>query len=169
MNENEDATNVSAPVSAAVSSCDDGPELSLSQAERAYEGKPPADAGQAAGARQQADPFNLPAPEVPTQEGPRGIRFDFNDGARVLLPPGAWHVQLEDEDSGNILFACDADEGWVVSTKKYYVPFRIRVWDRNDLSAPLLDHLMDLRGRPVLLKFPVGTLGDIIGWFPYAE
>ncbi len=160
---------VDANASATASACNDGPELSLSQAERAYEGKPPADAGQAAGARQQADPFNLPAPPVPTQEGPRGIRYDFNDGARVLLPPGAWHVQLEDEDSGNILFACDADEGWVVSTKKYYVPFRIRVWDRNDLSAPLLDHLMDLRGRPVLLKFPVGTLGDIIGWFPYAE
>ena len=28
---------------------------------------------------------------------------------------------------------------------------------------------MDLRGRPVLVKFPVGTLGDILGWFPYAE
>lgn len=51
---------------------DDGETLSLSQAERNYEGKPPSDAGQAAGARQQGDPFFLPAPETPTQEGPRG-------------------------------------------------------------------------------------------------
>ncbi len=47
------------------------------------------------------DPFFVPAPEVPTQKGPKGIRFDFNDGARVLLPKGQWHVQLEDDDSGN--------------------------------------------------------------------
>lgn len=122
-----------------------------------------------ASATQKKDPFSSPPSQTPTQEGPRGIRYDFNDGARVLLPHGAWHVELEDDESGNILFACDADEGWVTSTKKYYVPFRIRVWDRADLSKPVLDHLMDLRGQPVLLKFPVGTLGDIIAWFPYAE
>jgi len=115
------------------------------------------------------DSFQLPAPDVPTQAGPRGIRFDFNEGARVLLPKGEWHVQLEDADSGNTLFACDVDEGWVVSTKKYYVPFRIRVWDRNDLETPILDHSMNLCGKPVLLKFPVGTLGDLLAWFPYAE
>ena len=120
-------------------------------------------------ATQNKDPFRSPPPQTPTQEGPRGIRYDFNDGARVLLPQGAWHVELEDDESGNILFACDADEGWVTSTKKYYVPFHIRVWDRADMTKPVLDHLMDLRGQPVLLKFPVGTLGDIIAWFPYAE
>ncbi|MCR5752784.1 MAG: autotransporter strand-loop-strand O-heptosyltransferase [Kiritimatiellae bacterium] len=115
------------------------------------------------------DPFRRPPPPTPTQEGPRGIRYDFNDGARVLLPKGAWHVELEDDESGNMLFSCDADEGWVTSTKKYYVPFRIRVWDRADMSKPVLDHLMDLRGKPVLLKFSAGALGDTIAWFPYAE
>ena len=115
------------------------------------------------------DSFQLPSPEVPTLVGPRGIRFDFNDGARVLLPKGEWHVQIEDEDSGNVLFACDVESGWVLSKKKYYVPFRIRVWDRGNMDTPLLDHLMDLRGKPVLLKFPVGTLGDLLAWFPYAE
>ena len=77
--------NTAAPTSAP----DDGETLALSQAQRDYEDKPPADAGQAAGAKQQGDPFFLPAPELPTQLGPRGIRFDFNDGARVFLPPGA--------------------------------------------------------------------------------
>ena len=141
----------------------------FSEAQLDYKAEPPKDAALAAGAKQKGDPFFLPAPEIPTQEGSRGIRYDFNDGARVLLPQGQWHVQIEDDESGNILFACDADGGWVVSTKKYYVPFRVRVWDRNEPSRPLLDHLMDLRGRPVLLKFPVGTLGDLMGWFPYAE
>jgi autotransporter strand-loop-strand O-heptosyltransferase len=28
---------------------------------------------------------------------------------------------------------------------------------------------LNLEGQPVLIKFPIGTLGDLIGWFPYAE
>jgi hypothetical protein len=158
---------VPARFSASGSPDDDTPPLS--EARREYNAEPPRDAGPAAGPKQGGDPFFLPAPEIPTQEGPRGIRYDFNDGARVLLPNGAWHVQIIDDESGNILFACDADGGWVVSTKKYYVPFRVRVWDRADARQPLLDHLLDLKGKPVLLKFPVGTLGDLMGWFPYAE
>ena len=43
-------------------------------------------------------------PAVPTQQGPRGIRFDGNDGCRVLLPEGKWRVRLSDLDTGNILF-----------------------------------------------------------------
>ena len=139
-----------------------------SDAPSAPDGAQPASAASAS-ASAPADPFFIPPPEVPTQEGPRGIRYDFNDGARLLLPPGAWHAQIEDDESGNILFACDAEGGWVLSAKKYYVPFRLRVWDRADMEKPVLDHLMDLHGRPVLIKFPVGTLGDLIGWFPYAE
>ena len=148
---------------------DDELNLSLSLAKTQYENNAPVDAGQAAGAKTKEKGSFIRAPLIPTQEGPMGIRYDFNDGVRVLLPKGTWHVQLEDEESGNILFACDADEGWVVSTKKYYVQFRIRIWDRSNLNKPVLDHIMDLKDRNVLLKFPVGTLGDILGWFPYAE
>ncbi len=114
------------------------------------------------------DVFFKPSSEIPTQEGPLGIRYDFNDGARVLLPRGSWHVMLTDEDSGNIVFSCDADEGWIVSTKKYYVKFGIKIWIRGE-QEPIFEHTLDLENRPVLLKFPVGTLGDILGWFPYAE
>jgi autotransporter strand-loop-strand O-heptosyltransferase len=155
------------PFSASAPADDGAPQLSEAKLE--YNAVPPRDAGPAAGPKQGGDPFFLPAPEIPTREGPRGIRYDFNDGARVLLPNGAWHVQIIDDESGNVLFACDADGGWVVSTKKYYVPFRIRIWDRQNTKDPLLDHPMDLKDRPVLLKFPVGTLGDLMGWFPYAE
>src|SRR4051794_23867392 len=48
-----------------------------------------------------------PAPaELPTQEGPKGLRFDFNDGCRVHLPEGEhpWRVRLTDLDTGNVLF-----------------------------------------------------------------
>jgi autotransporter strand-loop-strand O-heptosyltransferase len=159
--------STAAPFSASGSADDGAPQLSEAKLE--YNAEPPKDAGPAAGPKQGGAPFFLPAPEIPTREGPRGIRYDFNDGARVLLPNGAWHVQIIDDETGNVLFACDADNGWVVSTKKYYVPFRIQIWDRQNTKEPLLNHPMDLKGKPVLLKFPVGTLGDLMGWFPYAE
>lgn len=113
------------------------------------------------------NPFQVPVPKIPTQEGPMGIKYDFNDGARVLLPKGEWHVQLEDAESDNIIFACDTNEGWVLSTKKYYVQFRIKVWVRGQ-KEPVLNHTLDLRNRYVQINFPVGTIGDIVGWLTYA-
>ncbi|ALB54717.1 autotransporter strand-loop-strand O-heptosyltransferase [Cronobacter universalis] len=111
--------------------------------------------------------FILP-PEIPTQQGPEGIFYDFNDGARLLLPAGDWRVEISDDETGNILFASDIAEGWVISTKKYYVPFRLQVWKKGE-SEPLLDHALDMRDKPVLISFPTGTLGDLVGWVPYAE
>ncbi|MDR1241658.1 MAG: hypothetical protein LBM00_02580, partial [Deltaproteobacteria bacterium] len=142
--------------------------LSAASAAPDYSAGPSPDLAAAAGPAVAPDPFFIPPPELPTQLGPRGVRFDFNDGARVWLPPGKWHVEIHDAESGNVIFACDADEGWVVSTKKYYVPFQIKIWERGN-SEPLVDHALNLRDRPVLVKFPVGTLGDLVGWFPYAE
>ncbi|HFF1945073.1 TPA: autotransporter strand-loop-strand O-heptosyltransferase [Escherichia coli] len=105
---------------------------------------------------------------TPTQEGDKGILYDFNDGARVLLPKGEWHVNIIDDDSGNILFSCDTSGGWVTSTKKYYVMFRVQVFKKGETS-PCLDTVMNLKGKHVLISFPTGTLGDIIAWFHYAE
>jgi autotransporter strand-loop-strand O-heptosyltransferase len=127
-----------------------------------------ADSSPAAAPVAPADPFFAPAPELPTQEAAMGVRYDFNDGARIWLPKGQWRAQIEDAESGNVLFSCDAEGGWVVSTKKYYVPFVVKVWERGH-DEPVLDHAMNLAGRQVLIKFPVGTLGDLIGWFHYAE
>ncbi len=61
--------------------------------------------------------FILP-PEMPTQEGGKGVLYDFNDGARVLLPKGEWHVNIIDEESGNTLFSCDTQAGWVSSREE---------------------------------------------------
>jgi autotransporter strand-loop-strand O-heptosyltransferase len=107
-------------------------------------------------------------PELPTQSGPMGIRYDFNDGARVWLPNGQWHVEIRDEDTDNVLFSCDADEGWVTSAKKFFVRFNIKVFQRGE-TTPVLDHTLDLQEQEVLISFPVGTLGDLVGWLPYAE
>lgn len=110
--------------------------------------------------------FPPPAP-LATQAGPSGVRFDFNAGARVQLPEsgGPWHVRLSDIDTGNILYETTIAGGWVTSAKRYYLRARIEV---KAAGETVLAHDYDCRDRDVLIQFPVGTLGDILGWFPYA-
>jgi autotransporter strand-loop-strand O-heptosyltransferase len=109
-----------------------------------------------------------PAPsEIPTQEGPKGIRYDFNDGCRVMLPEGAhpWRVRLSDIDTGNILFETEIKAGRVNSTKRYVVRVRLEIWADG---KSVFNHDYSATDRNVLVQLPVGTLGDPLGWFPYA-
>jgi autotransporter strand-loop-strand O-heptosyltransferase len=105
--------------------------------------------------------------ELPTQEAKRGVRFDFNEGCRILLPEAGrlWRVRLSDLDTGNVLFETELKSGRVNSTKRYYVRFRVEVWQE---SEAVLAHDHVAADREVLIQFPVGTLGDTVGWFPYA-
>ncbi len=125
--------------------------------------------GQSASANEGSDKAAYPpAADKPTQEGEAGVRFDFNFGARVTLPQreeGEWRVILRDLDTGNVLFESNNQGAFVNSTKRFFVRFRIEVYDNDKLQ---LEHDYDCRGREVLIQFPIGTLGDTLAWFPYA-
>ncbi len=131
----------------------------------------PADADPTSGDADQPPgrPAYPPPAAIPTQQGPHGIRFDFNAGCRVVLPPregGApWRVRLRDLDTGNILFETTIAQGSINSSKRWFVRFGVEVWDGKER---VLHHEYDARGRAVLVQLPVGTLGDTMGWFPYA-
>src|SRR6185312_2045421 len=105
--------------------------------------------------------------EIPTQHGPHGLRFDFNDGCRVLLPESdhPWRVRLSDIDTGNVLFETELTGGRVNSSKRHYVRFRLEAWQQDRL---IMSHDFSAAGREVLIRFPVRALGDAIGWFSYA-
>jgi autotransporter strand-loop-strand O-heptosyltransferase len=115
-----------------------------------------------------------PPPAIrPTQQGSMDTWFDFNQGARVVLPKrteGRWRVRLTDLDTENILFQSENKGALVTSLKRYYVRFGIEVWDVDEAGTvtTVLSHAFDATGREVLIQFPVGTLGDILAWFPYA-
>ncbi|HVY17993.1 MAG TPA: autotransporter strand-loop-strand O-heptosyltransferase [Rhodopila sp.] len=112
---------------------------------------------------------------MPTQAGPEGIRFDFNRGCRVLLPAraaGQWRVRLRDLHTGNTLFQSDNQGALVSSAKRWFVRFRIEVWSIDSPEVEpreVFRHDYDPAGHDVLIQFPVGTLGDTLAWFPYAE
>lgn len=122
----------------------------------------------------------LPSASVPTQEAHHGIRFDFNFGCRVQLPPledgKTWHVRLKDLDTGNILFEqTDIPAGLIHSSKRWYVRFGIDVWIESQPQGEgksekqVLSHHFDLQDKEILIQFPVGTLGDTLAWMPYAN
>src|SRR5262249_1100466 len=111
--------------------------------------------------------------EQPTQLGPRGIRFDFNLGARVSLPgrtEGRWRMRLRDLDTGNILFESENQGAFISSTKRYYLRCGFEIWEGEGSGNPTLvfSPEYDARGKEVIIHFPVGTIGDTMGWFPYA-
>ena len=109
--------------------------------------------------------------ELPTQEGPLGIRYDFNEGARVFLPEegGPWRVRLSDLDTGNILYETEIKAGRVSTSKRYFLRVRIEIWRKADQGdEAVLQHDYSAKDREVAIQLPVGTLGDSLGWFPYA-
>ena len=116
-----------------------------------------------------AKPAYPPSAVEPTQVGPDGLRFDFNSGCRVLVPEGEhpWRVRLSDVDTGNVLFETSADfnAGAVNSAKRYFVRFRVEAWQEG---KSVFSHDYSAQGQEVLIQFPVGTIGDTVGWFPYA-
>lgn len=147
----------------------DPPNAGDAAAQTPAEAPRPASAAQEPGKR----PPYPPAAPQPTGEGPNGIRFDFNYGARIVLPPrtnGKWRVRLRDLDTGNILFQSENQGAFVSSAKRYYVRIGIQAWELDDAgnATEVFSHDYDASGRDVIIQLPVGTIGDTLGWFPYA-
>ncbi|TBR29918.1 MAG: autotransporter strand-loop-strand O-heptosyltransferase, partial [Reyranella sp.] len=126
----------------------------------------PAASSQAAPEEPPKRAFPAPAPK-PVLQGPKGIWFDFNDGCRVGIEDSGQlrRIRLSDIDTDNILFETQIKSGRVNSSKRYFVRFRIEVWEGEE---KVFQHDYSAADREVLVQLPVGTLGDTLGWFPYA-
>ena len=95
-----------------------------------------------------------------------GLRVDFNLGARVEVPEGKWRVRLIDLSTAQVVFDEECSQQLVHSKVRYYVPWRIEVWQEDKM---VFSHVMNLRGKRVYVKFCSGALGDSIAWVPYVE
>ncbi|WP_063750843.1 autotransporter strand-loop-strand O-heptosyltransferase [Paraburkholderia nodosa] len=104
---------------------------------------------------------------VPEQEGPEGIRFDFNYGCRVQVPRDGWRVRMFDIDTGNQVFDDTLLAGEVAaSRRKYFVRFWVEVFDGERL---VFSHVYDACGQRVHVEMGSGALGDAIAWMPAIE
>ena len=104
-------------------------------------------------------------PQIPTQDAVEGIKFDFNDGIRILFPHNGkeYHVTFTDIDTGIVLFSQDTVPGaYVTSVKKFYIRFRLII-HRKGGKEPLFTHDFNAEGREIMIQLPVGTIGDSIG------
>lgn len=127
----------------------------------------PATSNEATGGQPQKSYVHFDPGPVTLASGLKGVKLDFNYGARVILPDdGDYHVRFTDLDTSSIVYDADARGAMVTSTKKYYIKFRVEVWKNGKLA---LTHDLNLKNKNVHIKFPVGTLGDILAWFPYSE
>ena len=135
---------------------------------------PPPDAS--AGANPETEP-NKPYPPpvgIPTQLGPKGIRFDFNQGARGRAartgPRASGGSGCATSTPATSCSRARTRAPSSAPSKRFFVRFSVEVWELDEAgtATSVLSHEYDARDRDVLIQFPIGTLGDILAWFPYA-
>lgn len=118
---------------------------------------------------------NYVAPaKTPVYKALKGVYFDFNHGARVVVTEEAdkaYRIVILDADSMATLYSGVLNKGGIVRTNKtYYTRYRLLIYDPDDKSGkPIFDHLMNLKGMPVLVQLSGTAIGDNIGWFSYIE
>lgn len=103
---------------------------------------------------------------VAGETGIDGLKIDFNNGVRVEVPEGNFHVIIGDHDSGKIYYDRDASEKIIVSLEKYYIRWEIIVLRDGE---PVFSHVLDLRGQNVRLVLDVGGIGDQMSMIPYIK
>ncbi|MDI2113017.1 autotransporter strand-loop-strand O-heptosyltransferase [Commensalibacter nepenthis] len=130
------------------------------------------------GAQQSSQSENslIQPPAIPTQDAGQGIAFDFNFAMRVSVPKPAegegWRIQLYDQDAEVALLDQPCfDTGHAASAKHHYLNGKITVYKikKDGQQEEVFSHQYNAVGKDVLIVFPVGSLGDSLGWMPYAE
>jgi autotransporter strand-loop-strand O-heptosyltransferase len=106
----------------------------------------------------------------PSQVSDNGIKYDFNTGLRIIMPKELEGCRLVFGDSGSHTVFFDGipqTEVCLSCTKKYYIKYYIRVYDKDDKEKIIFEHNFDAKDKPVLMHFPSATIGDTIAWFSY--
>ncbi len=98
------------------------------------------------------------------ETGIPGLKIDFNNGLRLQVPAGHWHVTIGDHDSGMVFYDQDVSETILISFEKYYVRWQVEI--RRD-GVLAFSHIFDPAGQKVRLVFNSGLLGDTLSFLPY--
>ena len=102
--------------------------------------------------------------EVQGETGIPGLKLDFNNGLRLQVPAGNWHVTIGDHDSGAVFYDRDVSEALVLSMEKYYVHWQVEIYRDGE---PVFAHVFDPAGQKIRLVFNSSLLGDMQSFLPY--
>lgn len=120
----------------------------------------------------QGKPY-CPPPALPWMDAVDGIKYDFNDGMRVKIPksaPRKYRVVFADTDSGLVVYSADVEaDSYIASVKKYFIRWKLIIYEQGKFDKPIFEHEMDFVGKDVLIPIPDGAMGDTIAWFSYLE
>ena len=99
------------------------------------------------------------------ETGIDGLLIDFNDGLRLQIPSGNWHVRISDGASDMIFFDEDISSTLLISKEKFFVEWEIALWLDGE---PVFYHRFDPRGQSIHFWFG-RAMGDNIALLPYVE
>lgn len=104
-----------------------------------------------------------PPQTLAVETGLKGIAFDFNLGIRVSLPEGNYRVRFIDRATHLTVYDAKASGVTATSTKRYFVDWRLEVWDGEDM---VFSHAYLAKDKNVLMKFAGAALGGYAGMVP---
>lgn len=101
---------------------------------------------------------------VQGETGIPGLKLDFNNGIRLQVPTGNWHVRIGDYDSGMVFYDRDISETVVVSIEKYYIHWQVDIFRDGEL---VFCHIFDPSGQKIRLIFNSYLIGDMQSFLSY--
>ena len=101
---------------------------------------------------------------VTGETGIPGLKLDFNNGIRLQVPKGNFHVIIRDEDSRMVFYDMDVSEKILVSIEKYFIRYGVEVFLDGNM---IFSHNFDPTGQRVHFVFCSRLLGDAMALAPY--
>ena len=98
------------------------------------------------------------------ETGIEGLKIDFNNGLRLQVPGGNWHVTIGDFDTEMVFYDKDVSEAVIVSIEKYYIHWQVEIFRDGQL---VFGHIFDPEGQKIRLFFNSNLIGDMLALLPY--
>lgn len=97
---------------------------------------------------------------ITSETGIDGVLIDFNDGLRLQIPKGQWHVNISDFKSEFVFVDEDVLDGATfISIEKFFVNWQIILAFEGEI---VFFHQFDPHNQKVHFNFPSSAIGDNI-------
>ncbi len=125
---------------------------------------------------QDTDTLNYISKQVPTKKhfkakfNPNNINISHHKGIKVNLSKDViipCVVKFYNDDTNKLIWEDTIKGGmWTRPSLKYYVKWRIEVWQFDN---KVFEQILDLKDKRVIIHLDSKAVGDTIAWFPYVE